>query len=86
MLTGFALHLLGEGTHFQAFDKLGARVVEHEGASGVAFAVWAPNARQINVVGDFNHWNGQAHPLRRLESSGYWETFISGLTQGTTYK
>ena len=86
MLTGFDLHLLGEGTHFQAFEKLGSRVIEHEGVSGVHFAVWAPNARGINVVGDFNGWSGRGHPMRMLQQSGYWETFIPGLEQGATYK
>ncbi|HWI20134.1 MAG TPA: 1,4-alpha-glucan branching protein GlgB [Vicinamibacterales bacterium] len=86
MLTAFDLHLLGEGTHFEAFNKLGARVTEHEGVSGVVFAVWAPNARAINVVGDFNHWKGAAHPLRQLQTSGYWEAFIPGLGKGAAYK
>jgi 1,4-alpha-glucan branching enzyme len=86
MLTGFDLHLLGEGTHFQAFEKLGSRVIEHNGVSGVHFAVWAPNARGINVVGDFNNWIGGAHPMRMLQQSGYWEAFIPGLEQGATYK
>ena len=86
MLTPFDLHLLGEGTHFQAFEKLGSQVLEHDGVSGVHFAVWAPNARQINVVGDFNGWNGREHPMRALAQSGYWETFVPGLEQGTTYK
>src|SRR6478672_8998933 len=81
MLTGFDLHLLGEGTHVQAFDKLGARVIEHDGVSGVHFAVWAPNARSINVVGDFNSWTGTKHPMRALEQSGYWEIFVPGLAQ-----
>jgi 1,4-alpha-glucan branching enzyme len=86
LLTSFDLHLLGEGTHFQAFDKLGARLIEHNGTHGVAFAVWAPNARAINVVGDFNNWKGATHPLARLAGSGYWETFVPDLQIGTTYK
>jgi 1,4-alpha-glucan branching enzyme len=86
MLTSYDLHLLGEGTHFQAFEKLGSRVIEHDGVSGVRFAVWAPNARGINVVGDFNGWSGRAHPMRMLQQSGYWETFIPALEQGATYK
>ena len=86
MLTAFDLHLLGEGTHFDAFNKLGAHVIEHDGVEGVHFAVWAPNARQIHVVGDFNSWNGAAHPMRRLAMSGYWETFVPALGSGTTYK
>jgi 1,4-alpha-glucan branching enzyme len=86
VLTGYDLHLLGEGTHFEAFNKLGAHVIEHNGASGVHFAVWAPNARRINVVGDFNNWVGRDHPLRMIEQSGYWETFVPGLAQGANYK
>ncbi|MEO7157598.1 MAG: 1,4-alpha-glucan branching enzyme, partial [Vicinamibacterales bacterium] len=86
MLTSFDLHLLGEGTHVEAFDKLGARIIEHDGVSGVHFAVWAPNARQITVVGDFNSWHGGAHPMRSLAQSGYWELFVPGLGQGTNYK
>jgi 1,4-alpha-glucan branching enzyme len=86
MLTSFDLHLLGEGTHFQAFEKLGARVIEHDGVRGAHFAVWAPNARAISVVGDFNSWNGSKHPMRPLAQSGYWETFVPGLAQGATYK
>ena len=86
VLTSFDLHLLGEGTHVQAFEKLGARVIEHDGTSGVHFAVWAPNARHINVVGDFNQWKGEAHPLNPVQQSGYWETFVPGVGRGATYK
>ena len=86
MLTAYDLHLLGEGTHFDAFNKLGAHVIKHDGKSGVHFAVWAPNARRINVVGDFNKWDGAAHPMRALDQSGYWETFIPGLADGAKYK
>jgi 1,4-alpha-glucan branching enzyme len=86
LLTSFDLHLLGEGTHFQAFDKLGARLIEHDGQNGVAFAVWAPNARAISVVGDFNNWKGAKHPLQQLEGSGYWETFVPDLQIGANYK
>lgn len=86
MLTAYDLHLLGEGTHFEAFQKLGAHVIEHDGVSGVHFAVWAPNARRINVVGDFNQWKGSAHPMRMVERSGYWETFVPDLTLGAKYK
>jgi 1,4-alpha-glucan branching enzyme len=86
VLSDFDLHLLGEGTHFQAFEKLGSQVIEHDGVSGVHFAVWAPNARAISVVGDFNQWKGAAHPMRALANSGYWETFVPGLAQGANYK
>ncbi|HUR20705.1 MAG TPA: 1,4-alpha-glucan branching protein GlgB [Vicinamibacterales bacterium] len=86
MLTSFDLHLLGEGTHFEAFNKLGARIIEHNGVSGVYFAVWAPNARGITVVGDFNSWNGAAHPMRPIEQSGYWDAFVPGIGKGAIYK
>ncbi len=86
MLTSYDLHLLGEGTHFEAFQKLGAHVIDHDGVSGVHFAVWAPNARGINVVGDFNAWKGDAHPMRMVERSGYWEMFVPDLALGAKYK
>jgi 1,4-alpha-glucan branching enzyme len=86
MLTSFDLHLLGEGTHFEAFDKLGARLITHNGVSGVYFAVWAPNARAINVVGDFNSWIGAAHPMRPVERSGYWDAFVPAIGNGAIYK
>ena len=86
VLTSFDLHLLGEGTHFQAFEKLGSRVIAHEGQTGVHFAVWAPNARAIAVVGDFNDWDGGAHQMRPLQSSGYWEAFVPGIGKGAKYK
>ena len=70
MLTSFDLHLLGEGTHFQAFDKLGAHVIEHDGVSGVHFAVWAPNARGVNVVGDFNSVGRPRAPDARARAVG----------------
>jgi 1,4-alpha-glucan branching enzyme len=86
MLSPFDLHLLGEGTHVEALNKLGARLTRHDGVNGVVFAVWAPNARAINVVGDFNQWQGAAHPMRQLETSGYWEAFVPGIGKGATYK
>ncbi|HYE87799.1 MAG TPA: 1,4-alpha-glucan branching protein GlgB, partial [Vicinamibacterales bacterium] len=86
MLTPFDLHLLGEGTHFDAFNKLGAHLGQHAGQQGVHFAVWAPNARQISVVGDFNAWDGATHAMVQLDHSGYWERFIPGIAQGANYK
>ena len=86
VLTNYDLHLLGEGTHVDAFNKLGAHVIEHAGTLGVHFAVWAPNARRIAVVGDFNGWNGDAHAMHPLNASGYWEAFVPGLSSGATYK
>jgi 1,4-alpha-glucan branching enzyme len=86
ILTDFDLHLLSEGTHFDAYEKLGAHLREIEGVPGVAFAVWAPNARRVSVVGDFNRWNGRRHPMRVRGASGIWELFLPGLGAGEIYK
>ncbi len=86
VLTEFDLHLLGEGTHLRNFEKLGAHIVTHEGVRGVHFAVWAPNARRVSVVGNFNHWDGRRHPLRVRGSGGIWEIFIPEISQGEVYK
>src|SRR2546428_11336071 len=73
------LHLFGEGKHERIYEKLGAHLTTHEGKRGVAFAVWAPNAKTVSVVGNFNKWNGTRHQMRRLGDSGVWELFIPGL-------
>jgi 1,4-alpha-glucan branching enzyme len=80
------LHLIAEGRHLELWTKLGAHVVEHEGVVGTAFAVWAPNARAVSVVGDFNGWDGRAHPLRTLGASGVWELFLPDVPEGSRYK
>jgi 1,4-alpha-glucan branching enzyme len=80
------LHLLAEGKHEHIYEKLGAHVLTHNGIKGVSFAVWAPNAQRVNVVGDFNGWDGSRHSMRRLGESGVWEIFIPGLTAGELYK
>src|SRR2546421_10795090 len=80
------LHLFGEGKHFRIYEKLGPRPITHQGKRGVAFAVWAPAADQVSVVGNFNGWDPTKNPMRRLESSGVWELFISGLRAGELYK
>jgi 1,4-alpha-glucan branching enzyme len=80
------LHLIGEGSHRRLWQKLGSRRVRHEGVEGVAFAVWAPNARGVTVVSDFAFWDEQVHPMRSLGSSGVWELFIPGLAPGARYK
>jgi 1,4-alpha-glucan branching enzyme len=80
------LHLLGEGRHRRLHEKLGSRVMTHEGVRGVAFAVWAPNARGVRVVGDFNFWDGRLHPMRSMGASGIWELFIPEIDVGTHYK
>lgn len=85
-LSDFDLYLLGEGRHLTSYEKLGAHLVEIEGIAGVHFAVWAPNAYRISVIGDFNGWNETSHPMQRHGVSGIWELFIPGLKEGETYK
>ena len=80
------LHLIGEGRHERLWDVLGAHVRTAGEVAGVAFAVWAPNARGVRVVGDFNHWNGEGHEMRPLGTSGVWELFVPGAGDGTHYK
>jgi 1,4-alpha-glucan branching enzyme len=86
VLTEYDLYLSGEGTHYQKYEKLGAHVREVAGVRGVHFGVWAPNARRVSVVGDFNFWEGRVHPMRHRGSSGIWEIFIPGLGEGEVYK
>jgi 1,4-alpha-glucan branching enzyme len=80
------LHLFGEGRHELIYEKLGAHPITHEGVKGVSFAVWAPAAAQVSVVGNFNAWDGTRHLMRRLRDSGVWETFIPQLSAGELYK
>ena len=86
VLTDFDLHLLTEGTHYRSFDQLGAHLCEVEGVGGVRFAVWAPNARQVDVIGTFNVWRAGATPLRRRSEAGVWEAFVPGVGPGASYK
>jgi 1,4-alpha-glucan branching enzyme len=86
VLTDFDLHLLGEGTHYRNFERLGAHLRTHEGFRGVHFAVWAPNAMRVSVVGNFNHWDGRRHPMRNTGATGIWELFIPDLSEGEVYK
>ncbi len=85
-LTDFDLHLFGEGNHFRVFEKLGAHFRVIDGVGGVEFAVWAPSARSVSIIGDFNEWDRRRHAMRVLGSSGVWEMFIPGLDDGTMYK
>jgi 1,4-alpha-glucan branching enzyme len=80
------LHLVMEGRHEQLYERLGAHVREIDGVVGTAFAVWAPNARSVSIVGDFNSWDGRLHPMRSLGSSGIWELFVPGVGDGQKYK
>ncbi len=80
------VYLFNEGNHFRLYDKLGAHLVSHNGESGIYFAVWAPNARQVSVIGDFNYWNNTAHFLAQRGNSGIWEGFIREMNKGDLYK
>jgi 1,4-alpha-glucan branching enzyme len=86
VLTDFDLHLLGEGTHHRAFEKLGSHRISVGTTVGVHFAVWAPNADRVSVIGDFNGWDGRVHPMRVLVPAGIWEIFIPDLPDGEKYK
>jgi 1,4-alpha-glucan branching enzyme len=78
--------LLAEGSHLRPFEILGATPREHEGVAGCSFAVWAPNAQRVSVVGDFNHWNPRQHPMRHRRECGAWEIFLPGVGAGARYK
>jgi 1,4-alpha-glucan branching enzyme len=80
------LHLIGEGRHRRLWDCVGARVRAIDGVEGTAFALWAPSARSVSVVGDWNGWDGRVHPMRSLGSSGVWELFVPGIGAGERYK
>lgn len=80
------LYLFGNGTHYELYRILGARLAEHQGVKGVTFAVWAPNALRVSLVADFNHWDGRVNPMRSLGSSGIWELFVPGVKEGCKYK
>ncbi len=85
-LSHFDMHLFSEGKHWHSYRFLGAHVHEANGICGVLFAVWAPNAARVSVVGDFNRWDGRAHPMRSHGSNGIWELFIPDIAPGTLYK
>jgi 1,4-alpha-glucan branching enzyme len=86
VLSDYDLYLFGEGKHTRIYEKLGAHPMTIGRAAGVHFAVWAPNAKRVSVVGDFNAWDGRRHPMRLLGLSGVWEIFIPGVAVGERYK
>src|SRR5919108_3497092 len=86
LLTQDDLYLFNEGTHYRLYNKLGAHPLSTNGADGTYFAVWAPNATQVSVMGEFNHWDKASHTLRPRGQSGIWEGFIPGVGRGTIYK
>ena len=82
LLTDEDLYLFNEGTHLGLADKLGAHLAVSDGTEGTIFAVWAPNAEAVSVVGDFNDWRPSRHSLRRRATSGIWEGFVPGVRRG----
>ncbi len=85
-LSDYDLYLFGEGNHYRVWEKLGAHYREINGVGGIEFAVWAPNARSVSVIGSFNGWDRRRHAMRVLGSSGVWEIFIPGISSGELYK
>ncbi|MEZ5721278.1 MAG: hypothetical protein R3D59_06175 [Paracoccaceae bacterium] len=86
MLGEFDEYLLGAGGHRRLWEALGPHLKTIDKVDGTHFAVWAPNAQRVSVVGDFNAWNGSVHPMRRRGSTGVWEIFLPGVGEGATYK
>jgi 1,4-alpha-glucan branching enzyme len=80
------LHLFGEGQHWKIYEKFGGHLRNIDNEAGVYFAVWAPNAQRVSVVGDFNNWDGRVHPMRKLLGAGVWELFVPGVREGAHYK
>ncbi|MBW7877261.1 MAG: 1,4-alpha-glucan branching protein GlgB [Candidatus Cloacimonetes bacterium] len=86
VITDFDRHLFLEGTNYRCYEKFGARIMRVQGVEGTCFSVWAPHARRVSVVGDFNDWDGSVHSMRVLGSSGIWEIFIPGVGKDALYK
>ncbi len=86
ILTDYDIHLLAEGKHYRSYERLGAHLAEVDGVAGTSFAVWAPNAKQVSVIGDFNGWDPTAHPMQCRPEAGAWECFVPGVGIGALYK
>jgi 1,4-alpha-glucan branching enzyme len=86
LITEYDLHLLSEGTHYRSWEKLGSHIIKTTQQEGTFFTLWAPNAREISVTGDFNGWQNTANPLARIKDSGYWQGFVPGVGKGALYK
>ena len=84
--SSFDLYLYHQGTNYKSYNFLGAHLIEHNGVKGVSFNLWAPNAKQVNIVGDFNSWRGRDYPMKRVSDLGVWNIFISDLSEGELYK
>jgi len=85
-ISDYDLYLFNKGVHYEIYNVLGAHRLTQQGVEGVRFAVWAPSAKRVSVVGDFNHWNGSVNPMRSLGGTGIWEIFVPGLKEGEKYK
>ena len=85
-LTDFDIHLLAEGKHFRSYEKMGAHLAEVDGVRGVRYTVWAPNARKVSVIGDFNGWNSTSNPMQSRGDAGLWECFVPDIGHGALYK
>jgi 1,4-alpha-glucan branching enzyme len=79
-------HLFSKGVHYKIYNMMGGRIAFHQGCVGAKFAVWAPNAKTVSLVGDFNHWDGRENPMRSMGACGVWELFVPGMTEGQKYK
>ena len=86
LLSDYDLHLFGEGKLYHAYENIGAHIIQHQGVWGVHFVVWAPNARRVSVVGEFNNWDGRRHPMQSRGGVGLWELFMPNIGEGTLYK
>ena len=86
MVTDMDQYLFGQGTHYEIYKKLGAHLTEYDGEKGVYFAVWAPHAKRVRVIGEFNRWGTDGYEMTRLEPLGIYEAFVPGLTEGCMYK
>ena len=85
-LSEYAIYLFNQGDNYRSYQMLGSHLVNFQGENGVSFAVWAPHAKSVSVVGDFNDWDGTVHVMSKCGSSGIWQIFISGMTEHTVYK
>ncbi|MBI2743736.1 MAG: 1,4-alpha-glucan branching protein GlgB [Chlamydiales bacterium] len=79
-------HLFAKGVHYKLYESLGAKILVHQGVAGTRFAVWAPSAKRVSLVGDFNHWDGRVNPMRSMGACGIWELFVPGVQEGEKYK
>jgi 1,4-alpha-glucan branching enzyme len=86
LISDYDLFLFHQGSHFHSYKMLGAHPGEHQGVKGIRFSLWAPHARQVRVVGDFNGWQGERHPLSRIKNTGIWVAFVPEAREGHLYK